>query len=78
MARVPHIIVYKDKAKGFRWRFLASNGKIVADSAEAYTTAAHARVAAQKIVRWAWDTVVVPYEESTDASHQRRKSQGHR
>jgi uncharacterized protein len=29
---------YKDRKGEFRWRLLASNGKIVADSAESYKT----------------------------------------
>lgn len=29
--------VYKDRAGAYRWRLVASNGRIVADSAESYT-----------------------------------------
>lgn len=29
-------ILYKDAAAQYRWRFLANNGKIIADSAEGY------------------------------------------
>jgi uncharacterized protein len=29
-------IVYKDTANLYRWRFVASNGKIIADSGESY------------------------------------------
>lgn len=28
--------VYKDKSGGFRWRFLATNGNIIAISSESY------------------------------------------
>lgn len=28
--------IFKDSAKEYRWRFRASNGRIVADSAEGY------------------------------------------
>ena len=28
--------VYKDKSKQFRWRLIAKNGKIIAESGEAY------------------------------------------
>lgn len=28
--------IYRDKKKEFRWRLKASNGKIIADSAESY------------------------------------------
>lgn len=30
--------IYKDARSEYRWRFLANNGKIVADSAEGYVT----------------------------------------
>jgi len=33
-----HFEVYKDSYHQFRWRLKASNGKIIADSGEAYTT----------------------------------------
>lgn len=29
-------VVYQDRSNQWRWRFLAANGKIIADSAEAY------------------------------------------
>ncbi len=29
-------LLYKDDAREFRWRFKASNGKIIADSGEGY------------------------------------------
>jgi uncharacterized protein YegP (UPF0339 family) len=32
--------IYKDKAKQFRWRLKASNGKIIADSGEGYVAKA--------------------------------------
>jgi uncharacterized protein YegP (UPF0339 family) len=34
--------VYRDKADGYRWRLLADNGKIIADSAESYVDDADA------------------------------------
>jgi uncharacterized protein YegP (UPF0339 family) len=30
---------FEDRSGGFRWRLRASNGKIIADSAEAYSSA---------------------------------------
>jgi uncharacterized protein YegP (UPF0339 family) len=30
--------IFKDKGGDFRWRLVAPNGKIIADSAEGYTT----------------------------------------
>jgi uncharacterized protein YegP (UPF0339 family) len=41
--------VYEDRAGQYRWRLVASNGRIVADSGEGYTNAANAREAAQRI-----------------------------
>lgn len=40
--------VYKDKANEYRWRLLASNGRMVADSGEGYTRRedAHRAIAA--------------------------------
>jgi uncharacterized protein len=38
-----HFNLYKDDAGEWRWRLIASNGKIVADSAEGYTTKANAQ-----------------------------------
>lgn len=35
-------VVYQDKSSGWRWRLVAHNGRIVADSAEAYTRKADA------------------------------------
>lgn len=32
--------VYRDQKSEYRWRFRADNGRIVADSAEGYTTRA--------------------------------------
>ncbi|OUM01767.1 YegP family protein [Variovorax sp. JS1663] len=33
---VPYFFVYKDHASQWRWRFVASNGRTIADSAESY------------------------------------------
>lgn len=43
--------VYEDKAKLWRWRLKASNGKIVADSAEAYDNKGNAKRAVST-VKW--------------------------
>ena len=34
--KMAKFILYKDDAREFRWRFKASNGKIIADSGEGY------------------------------------------
>lgn len=40
--------VYQDKAKGWRWKLVAANNKIMADSGEGYATQWGARRAAKK------------------------------
>ena len=42
------IVVYRDEAGEWRWRKVADNGEIVADSAEAYTRKADALRAAER------------------------------
>jgi uncharacterized protein YegP (UPF0339 family) len=34
--------IYKDKSKEFRWRLTHTNGQVIADSGEGYTTKANA------------------------------------
>lgn len=38
MAGQPSFEVYQDRASEWRWRLVASNGNIVADSAEGYAS----------------------------------------
>lgn len=42
--------IYQDESQQWRWRLKASNGKIIADSAESYTTKAGATKASKQIV----------------------------
>ncbi len=44
------IHVCEDRAGGFRWRMEASNGRVVADSAESYVRRRSAERAALKLV----------------------------
>lgn len=46
------IEVFRDGAGEWRWRFLAPNGKIMADSAEGYKTKFGASIAAQKLINY--------------------------
>lgn len=41
---------YEDKHGEYRWRLVAANGRIMADSAEGYTTEAHAKRAQERFV----------------------------
>jgi uncharacterized protein YegP (UPF0339 family) len=50
--RLPRFEVYRDTKKEWRWRFIASNGRIMADSAEGYKTLSGASFAATKITRY--------------------------
>lgn len=51
--------VYQDTAGGWRWRLVAANGRIVADSGEAYTRQADVRRAVSTFKRWAYRAAVV-------------------
>lgn len=48
MSRPPKTVVYQDKAGAWRWKRIAGNGEIIADSAEAYTRMADAERAASR------------------------------
>jgi uncharacterized protein len=43
---------YKDMAGEWRWRAVARNGKIIADSAESYVNKANCKRAAVAFKRW--------------------------
>jgi uncharacterized protein YegP (UPF0339 family) len=45
----PHFEVYKDRADEWRWRMVASNGRIVADSGEGYSSRSGARRALRNV-----------------------------
>jgi uncharacterized protein YegP (UPF0339 family) len=49
---------YKDKAGEWRWQLLASNGEIVADSAEGYETLDGVRAAARRVKNNASDAEI--------------------
>lgn len=44
------IRIYEDKAGEYRWRMVAPNGRIVADSAEGYTTHSGAKRAIKRVL----------------------------
>ena len=41
--------IYEDSAGEYRWKLIADNGKIVADSGEGYASKANARRAASRL-----------------------------
>ena len=47
--RRSHVETYEDASANFRWRLVASNGRIIADSAEGYTTLAALRKALRRM-----------------------------
>ena len=51
--------VYQDTKKGWRWRLKARNGRIIADSGEAYKSRAHALRMVAKMLTLDYDTPVV-------------------
>jgi len=55
-------VVYKDKSSQFRWRILAGNNKIIADSAEAYTRKDSAFDAVKNVVQGIRELVEVKYK----------------
>lgn len=59
MLRFDRIQVYKDVAGGWRWRLRASNGRIIADSAEAYTNKAAAIRASERLLELIRSRIVV-------------------
>lgn len=55
------IEVYEDDAAEYRWRFLAANHAIMADSAEGYTTRHGAKRAAQRFLQLVSGRVTVEH-----------------
>lgn len=49
MTRTPRFVIYQDKGGQWRWRLVASNGKIVADSGEGYYQRNNALRAARSV-----------------------------
>jgi len=45
----PHFEVYEDQAGEWRWRLVAANGRIVADSGEGYSSRSGARRAVENV-----------------------------
>lgn len=52
-AGTPHFELFEDKGGEWRWRMIASNGRIVADSGEGYSSKSGARSAIKNVQRGA-------------------------
>lgn len=48
---MPKFEIYRDTSGGWRWRLVATNGRIVADSAESYSKKSNAVAAAKRVGR---------------------------
>ncbi len=53
------VVFYKDKAGEFRWRLVAPNGEIIADSGEGYTTKQNCQKGFESVKKYCQDAVVV-------------------
>jgi len=53
------LVIYRDHAGQFRWRFIAPNGHLIGDSGEGYATRANAIRAARRLKVIAAEAVVV-------------------
>lgn len=53
------LVIYRDRAGEFRWRFIAPNGHMIGDSGEGYATRANAIRAARRLRVIAAEAVVV-------------------
>ncbi|WEL18390.1 MULTISPECIES: HVO_2922 family protein [unclassified Halorhabdus] len=51
--------LFLDRAEEWRWRLVASNGEIIADSAEGYTSKQGAKRGIESVKRVAGDAAVV-------------------
>jgi uncharacterized protein YegP (UPF0339 family) len=56
--------LYEDRAGEYRWRLVASNGEIIADSGEGYTTKSSAREAIGRIRERAPDAAIPSFEDT--------------
>jgi uncharacterized protein YegP (UPF0339 family) len=53
------VIFYKDKAGEFRWKLTASNGEIIANSGEGYTTKQICQIGFESVKKNCQDAEVV-------------------
>jgi len=66
MAGVGHTEIYLDKNNEYRWRMVAGNGRIVADSGEGYKTKANAKKGLQTV------EYIVTLGETADLTQKKR------
>jgi len=56
--------VYEDAAAEWRWRLVAANGEIIADSGEGYASKRNAREAAERVAAYAPDADVLDVDDA--------------
>ncbi len=67
-ARQARFEVYEDSAGEYRWRGIAGNGEIIADSSEGYATKANAERARDRAIELAWGQMAArPEGNANDA-----------
>jgi len=57
------IKIYRDASHEFRWRLVASNGRIIADSAEGYTDKYHCQQAVERFIEAVLSATIVETAE---------------
>jgi len=60
----PTFRVFEDAAGEWRWRFVAGNGEIIADSGEGYASRRNAREAAERVQAYAPDADVLDADDA--------------
>lgn len=59
----PRFKTYQDEAGQWRWRLLAANNRVIADSAEGYTRERDADRAVQTVKEAVWAVVMLESDE---------------
>lgn len=57
-------IIYPDKSNEYRWRLVAVNGKIIADSAEGYANKSNCRKAVNRLIHQFKNKEIKIYERA--------------
>ncbi|WP_266082016.1 HVO_2922 family protein [Haladaptatus caseinilyticus] len=64
MPRKPRFELYQDTADEWRWRLVATNGNIIADSGEGYTSKQGAKRGIQSVKKSASNAQVIESDQS--------------
>lgn len=58
------LVIYQDAAQEYRWRLVAHNGRIIADSGESYTTRGNVRRAVMRFKLLAAKALPVMWQDN--------------